>query len=688
MSGYRPADSSARSPQSRSPPYHHHQERSPQPPASPSSDDEYRRDSHDLNITTGGRGRESLLDNLLLSFDHIGGGVEDLGSFGGLGALEASPYFSTVDEVEDTTDDDDDLNQDSLSEYSTRDVGASGGFSSPYAASTGRRRLGSHGDGDYSNYEGSFGVTYDHSSREHTRSRSGRGLPVDSSHGAGGGYSNGFDPYYGAAPAPSIRTRNRTPSPPRSPRLVRRSSNKSNRSLRRDRDLHLQHQYSNSHAEALPPIPAFRAPPQPIAPPPPMVPGTKSGKPGFFRRVFGGGGSAAASPPTPPPAPAPQLDVKRVATPPPPIESLPAVITKKASFFRRRKKSVSDVDKHPMPAATTPIKQYAMQTQPFSETAVNSPTESLRTAMKPYMRAPTAGRMAPLESPTREDERESAYLEQNATVRSVASLDPLAARLPTFYSESSRNLDADTLSDSGNVRSQYKNESWNARGTAPEDHSLSSQPRLKSVDSGRPQTSPDKQNSMFINDEYDEETQWPPITKRGGLPKKRPVTHGENQGLGIESEKEQQMRQLQQSQPRKISVTSEPIVNIQEYERQTAEKEKAGKEKADAKEGASARLGLDTENLVPPSLDRSWLSTGTLPQSNSPAITTPTVTISRDGLADKAELLEEEEEDEDKRMAQQIFDGDEGFVSKARAAAWLGEEWVPCVIGMVAGLLT
>ena len=51
----------------------------------------------------------------------------------------------------------------------------------------------------------------------------------------------------------------------------------------------------------------------------------------------------------------------------------------------------------------------------------------------------------------------------------------------------------------------------------------------------------------------------------------------------------------------------------------------------------------------------------------------PTVTISRDGLLHDAQLLEEEE-DEDRRMALKIFDGDEEFVTKARAAAWLGDE--------------
>jgi hypothetical protein len=181
------------------------------------------------------------------------------------------------------------------------------------------------------------------------------------------------------------------------------------------------------------------------------------------------------------------------------------------------------------------------------------------------------------------------------------------------------------------------------------------------------------------------------MTKRAPLTTTRPATQSDSRGtrgLGIDTvSKDSSLQPL-----RKPSVSSEPIVNIQEFERRNSEmekvrererekeKEKEKKEKEKGKEKgkevsrpSSTKLGLDTSNLGPPLADSSWLMSATPQQPGSPPAATPTVTISRDGLADTAELLEEEE-DEDKRMAQKIFDGDEEFVAKARAAAWLGEE--------------
>ncbi|KAF8250205.1 hypothetical protein K440DRAFT_619682 [Wilcoxina mikolae CBS 423.85] len=118
-----------------------------------------RHDSHDLSISNGGRGRDSLLDNLLLSFDKIGDGT--------FGNFDTSPFFSNIDEVDD--DDDESL-------YSRRGRADSIGYHSQYSTSAPRQLESAHG-------EGSFGVTYD-SSRD-TRSRGRGGL--NSSHG----YVNG-----------------------------------------------------------------------------------------------------------------------------------------------------------------------------------------------------------------------------------------------------------------------------------------------------------------------------------------------------------------------------------------------------------------------------------------------------------------------------------------------------------------
>ncbi|KAI5806283.1 hypothetical protein EDC01DRAFT_142815 [Geopyxis carbonaria] len=623
-----------------------------------------RRDSHDLSISTGGRGRESLLDNLLLSFDNIGGG---LGPFG----IESSPYFSTVDEVDD--------NESDYSRDDHRDTG-SGGYNSQFS-----RRLDSPEEREYGYEGGSFGVTYD--SRPNTRSRTGTaggsgGRGLDSSHG----YANGFDPY-DSAPAPSIRTRNRTPSPPRSPRLVRRPSNKSIKSLRRGD----QHFGIPPETAALPPLPAFANPPPPATAAPSMTtPNNKSSnRPGFFRRVFGGGGSGnsfnnsnnvrsssstngannTASPaPVSPPA-APSTDTPQ------------SVITKKASFFRRRKKSVSDVNNHPMPPP--PIRAATDHEAPPSIEMAGSPVSSLRTAMKPYIRSP---RSSAFDNPM--DDRECAYLARGATIRTVASSDPISPRRPSFFGESQRVRDSgssymDKKEGSGK---KYKQECWNARGSTANASEYQTPIAMPRDNVDRPQTSPHSPLSRTFyleTDDSDRDMHWPPspVPAPRGILTNNGASERERQGsIGLLSFDKGRQSSVASGSSREL-----PIVNFKDLERMQFDTE--DKLKVD-KPNNHPQLGLKTSGLEPPKKqDSSWLTSATPPQTAA----TPTVTLQRDGPGEMAEVLEEDDEDdeedskikrepaegepteEDRMMAQKIYDGDEEFVSKARAAAWLGD---------------
>jgi len=635
------------------------------------------RDSHDLSLTNGGRVRESLLDNLLLSFDKIGDGT-----FGG---FDASPFFSNIDEVDDDE-----------SVYSRRGRSNSAGYGPQFSSSAPRQLESAH---DYG--EGSFGVTYERD----TRSRGRGGL--SSSHG----YANGYETFE-SAPAPSIRTRNRTPSPPRSPRLVRRPSNKSIKSLRsRSRD-----QPFNAPPEptTLPPLPAFANPPPPA---PSMGTSTKpSGRPGFFRRVFGGGGSSnsthtqstsnsssktsiVSNPSNTPSAPNPP-------PPNPPVVHQPEqpqpVLHKKPSFFRRRKKSLSDIAAlPPVPtipqAAPAPI--YVQPSAIQDDAVVPSPSPmSLRTAMGPYIRPNP--RPGTLES-TRED-RETAYLARNATIRTVASSDPVSPRRPSFFSESSRDRDVlPHLSMDGNGK-KYHKEMWGGGRdiSVATDHRAPSRSPTGGIE--RPQTSPNtpfNSRTFFLDkDEDDKDMQWPPTPpSRGILANARTSITGflgsgkERQGsdtsLGRTRESSvtslsavQKSSTASLSQARKTSATSREnaIVDVKELERLYNEED--AKKKNFARVARGDQLELDTTNLEPPKpKEGSWIA--------GPSPSTPTVTLQKDGPGEEAEPLGHEEETdsagddglpepsaEDNEMAKKIFNGEEDFVAKDRAAAWLGDK--------------
>lgn len=639
--------------------------------AGASSPEGLQRDSHDLQLNLG-NGRESLVDNLLLSFDKIGD------SFG---AFDTSPYFSAVDEM----DDDDD---DSASNYSQRTGPPPtargrrsnstsnyhshiGSFSGGPGGSTnyGNRRVGS-----FDNGAESFGAANYDNVRE-TRSR-GRGL------GSSHGFANTYGPF-DAAPPPSIRSgpRNRTPSPPRSPRLVRRPSNKSNRSLRRDQ------QQFNPHFEdpiSLPPLPAF------VNPATVNMPNKTPQKQGFFRRVLGiggGGGSGSGSGSS-----SNSVISKQQSNPAPRETSLPphtsdsphSTINKKPSFFRRRKKSVSDAISQPIvppPLHTTePISPIEYPTQ--------SPSTSLSAAMNPYLRSPV--KSSPFDFA--DDDHEHAYLQRGATIRTVASSDPISPKRPTFFGESLRNRDSGSHynEDYGGACKVYRKDTRYARGLANGDLGLRASPPGDREDWDRPQTSPYTSTfthkSQFSKDEDEREMHWPPMPRqRSILSTRRSV---DNVALERErQERERVERERQNSttssmydKPRQGSVISRemPIATVQELDAQHARAERMRRESLRGKP-----LEVDTKlgaNLGARGPENSWLSTPT-----PVTVGTPTVMLQRDGPGEKAKLLDEDNSDDDtdldndepseetRELARKVFEGDEEVIPKTGVTSWLGD---------------
>ncbi|KAK6349873.1 hypothetical protein TWF696_006135 [Orbilia brochopaga] len=192
-----------------------------------------------------------------------------------------------------------------------------------------------------------------------TPPQSRRGLPPPSRQ-----QSHTFDSFNDAAPPPKVsnRSRAREPETPRQPsQLHRRRSTKSNKSLKRVTDAMADH-------SALPTIPSASEMQSNEATASP--PAKQASKPGFFRRVFGGGAANAKPSLQIPPSAAPShgIDgdkptdgVKRQASvsinpisasPDQVPPKTPQLVTKKPSgFFRRRKRSVSEHD--PLPPLRT-----------------------------------------------------------------------------------------------------------------------------------------------------------------------------------------------------------------------------------------------------------------------------------------------------------------------------------------------
>lgn len=174
----------------------------------------------------------------------------------------------------------------------------------------------------------------------------------------------------------------------------------------------------------LPPIPAFNkeSAPAPLVgygkmkdtpQPSPGLTQPSKDKPGFFRRVFGSSRNNSA--PEPPPSHGSTTSAEtterpsskthhignQLKTAPPPREPPPLpkehthVLTKKpSSFFRRRKKSVSEAEP-PAPLPTAPPLMLQPKDDTNSGKTLPSPVSSLRKVMNPYLRTPARSPIDP-----------------------------------------------------------------------------------------------------------------------------------------------------------------------------------------------------------------------------------------------------------------------------------------------------
>jgi hypothetical protein len=202
------------------------------------------------------------------------------------------------------------------------------------------------------------------------------------------------------------------------PKLERKRSTRSSKSAYKSKPVsggRIDYGLSDNTRE-LPPLPAFakETAPAPLVgygktKEPAQQPQPSKDRPGFFRRVFGSSKNIPAASPDPPSSHGSSMSAETTSRPnskahhignqirphyappppreppPPPKEHTHTLTKKPSSFFRRRKKSVSEPE-HPVPVPSVPPIQFQPRTdvsQPLP-----SPVSSLRKVMNPYLKSP------------------------------------------------------------------------------------------------------------------------------------------------------------------------------------------------------------------------------------------------------------------------------------------------------------
>ncbi|KAK6085146.1 Sec7 domain-containing protein [Seiridium cupressi] len=433
--------------------------------------------------------------------------------------------------------------------------------------------------------------------------------------------------------------------------------------------------------------------------PPTSTPQAKE-RPGFFRRVFGGSSrniSSTFESSSPAPVSAPSAEtierqasskssqhiaaqMKNASTPPSrdSQQSQPHVIQKKSSFFRRRKKSVAEPPPLPQPPQTivSPPAQATdldiERTKPI-ELPDQSPISSLRQVMNPYLKNSNPGTPSRLLSPRLEreiispeyDVEDGEYERRrksrgfspdydpspNATIRPVKSHSALNNRSresvttstprrspridspnrePPQVPNSRPKLSRDTTffednSDTdGDKSTNLPREERMSSLLSPSDlKSLSggfpTPPGTTPRDSPRPPPTPEL---IGANDESSlQEATSPSLLLQHNISNEEDKTRPDSLGLPIQSQ--------QSSSPGKLSVSGK----------------------------STPHRSRSAASLPSVKIDNAEIS----PKMTGSPLDEPEITVG-------------EPTEDDLQKARRIFDGNEDFIQKDRAAAWMGEE--------------
>lgn len=480
----------------------------------------------------------------------------------------------------------------------------------------------------------------------------------------------------------------------------------------------------------LPPLPAFIKEPAP-APlvgygkakeqSPQVTPQPPKEKQGFFRRVFGSSKNHSATVPEPPSSHGstasaeigdrPGSKTHHIANQiksqhAPPRESPPAtkehahVLTKKpSSFFRRRKKSVSEAD--PVPVVP-PI-----MLQPEKEAAVGkpepSPVSSLRKVMNPYLDTPQRSPLDPYpqnsidrqmnNSPEAIDRTVRGFSpdyepDKSATIRAIKSSSRDAVdSMPSSHASAQKpflgGLDGQSRDD-GDATFLQDSSDNDRDGHSADSRSVTvtvDAPTTTWLGSTKP-SSPAVARDMALVAEYERiHSKRSPTAAKFELAKSSPSAESQRSPTESKSNVKKTLVTLKQKEDEWVMLTPTKSATPVEVENRVWLEPSSSEE--DVTLQIPPKLG-EVSGRTSASTDTAYKSATSLPivqidgseDDDEPAgrryMTAADALKSLDDIAPATD--DQTPAKGDRERAKKIYDGNEDFIQKEKAAAWMGEE--------------
>ncbi|KAK4240721.1 hypothetical protein C8A03DRAFT_41738 [Achaetomium macrosporum] len=676
------------------------------------------RDSHDLSLSPRQVTRDSLVANMLLSLDQL--------SMGQLGtSLGASR--SAYDEPAIYPSYTDDSRAMTFNSRSGRGNGHGYSYSSDFEAGDDASRISSRGRRSNSSSGYQPGLGRINSMRETSQrspgrpfhSRGGKGSKSSSTTSVDAGYaqvlssqrwargfggrSSSFDgeprpsaaPWqveftgsflndgYDAAPTPTVpggpRKLTTAPSmpimPPPEPKLEPKSPARSafpehQRSTRSSRSATVGRRPEpkfNPARDAPPlPVPVFDLDSAPaphvgyektkdaVLVPPVVVNPQPKEKPGFFRRMFGSSKSGAASSSSSPQVSSFSLQQK--SSTPPSRESHHSTThtlqKKTSSFFRRRKYSITESEPPPVPSVPVvpALKVPLDRVEALSGKPEPSPITSLRRAMDPFLQGSPTSSVAqtPADTPLPSVEAPYDAHQDKATRRDAAEDDE--GRAPRGFSPD--------YEPSPNAVIRKVDPENTASGPRP---AATPSRQTKEFSAGSPLES-------FLRDNSDSEDS--PVRKRK-TPRSEPREKNLRPGPHPDGPKRSPSPVVSKSK-------SVPNLNRASLEARLSARPEAKRSTSDRDDRRDSNtLGLPAESGNQVMHKHSVPSLRIDSAEPSPQGMGTNESINRSAKSiDEPEIVVGDPTEDDRQKAQKIFDGNEDFIQKDRAAAWMGEEGI------------
>ncbi|KAI0005588.1 hypothetical protein F4779DRAFT_621028 [Xylariaceae sp. FL0662B] len=325
------------------------------------------------------------------------------------------------------------------------------------------------------------------------------------------------------------------------------------------------------------------------------------------------------------------------------------VIQKKSSFFRRRKKSVAEPPVPPPPAAL-PVDITRTKEQELSRLQP-SPVSSLREVMTPYLNNTTPPAQGSLLSPAsghdsvtpRATEFESQNEDNSRRVRGFS---------PDY--EPSPNATIRTVKSTSALKSQQSFGQSTRRGQI--ESPLRNPPDVPT------ESATDNRDATFFNESSDEGEKLQAADQRQHKQnnKPSPAVGDFRENMEASGIREQQIARNEDSpKPEKSSTFPR--------QRDTGNNEDEGKQALTLP--IEGRQGPRRTSTCPDSLNRS--------ASSLPSVKIDSAELTPKAVGsplDEPEVTVGKPTEDDRQKAQKIFDGNEDFIQKEKAAAWMGEE--------------